>query len=39
VAAELLDLVVDVASGQPTKSEVWDIGENEFSPWLLDQTV
>ena len=35
VAGELLDLVVAVASGQPTKSEAQDVGETEFSPWHL----
>ena len=35
VAAELLDLVVAVASGQPSKSEAQDIGEAEFCPWGL----
>ena len=35
VAAELLDLVVAVASGQPTKSEAQGVGEAEFSPWHL----
>ncbi len=35
VAAELLDLVVAVASGQPSKSELQGVGEAEFSPWSL----
>jgi altronate hydrolase len=35
VAAELLDLVITVASGQPSKSEAQDTGEAEFSPWSL----
>lgn len=35
VAAELLELVVAVASGQPSKSEAQDVGEAEFSPWSL----
>ena len=35
VAGELLDLVVAVASGRPTKSEAQDVGETEFSPWHL----
>ena len=33
VAAELLDLVAAVASGQPSKSESQRVGEAEFSPW------
>jgi altronate hydrolase len=35
VAAELLDLVVAVASGQPSKSEAQGVGEAEFNPWNL----
>jgi altronate hydrolase len=35
VAAELLDLVTRVASGQPSKSEAQGVGEAEFSPWSL----
>jgi altronate hydrolase len=35
VAAELLDLVVAVASGWPSKSEAQGVGEAEFSPWSL----
>jgi altronate hydrolase len=35
VAAELLDLVIAVASGQPSKSGSQGVGEAEFSPWSL----
>ena len=34
-AAELLDLIVAVASGQASKSEAQGIGELEFCPWNL----
>jgi altronate hydrolase len=33
LAAELLDLIVAVASGQPSKSEAQGAGEAEFMPW------
>jgi altronate hydrolase len=39
VAAELLDLVVTVASGQPSKSEAQGVGETEFNPWSLGGTL
>jgi altronate hydrolase len=39
VAAELLELVVAVASGQRSKSEAQGVGEAEFSPWNLGGTV
>lgn len=35
VASDLLDLVIAVASGQPSKSEAQGIGEAEFCPWGL----
>ena len=35
VAADLIDLAVAVASGQPSKSEALGIGEEEFCPWPL----
>ncbi len=39
MAEKLLDLVVDVASGQPSKSEVQGIGEAEFVPWIPEGTL
>lgn len=39
VAAELLDLVIAVASGQPSKSEAQGVGESEFNPWNLGGTL
>jgi altronate hydrolase len=39
VAAELLDLVIAVASGQPSKSEAQGVGEAEFNPWHLGGTL
>jgi len=39
VADELLDLAISVASGQPSKSEAQGIGEAEFSPWHLGETL
>jgi altronate hydrolase len=39
VAAELLDLVVAVASGQPSRSESLNVGEAEFIPWNVEGTL
>jgi altronate hydrolase len=39
VANDLLDLVLAVASGQPSKSEAQGVGEAEFSPWHLGETL
>ncbi|MBN1876714.1 MAG: altronate dehydratase [Anaerolineae bacterium] len=35
VADELLDLVIAVASGRPSKSEALGTGEAEFAPWSV----
>jgi altronate hydrolase len=35
VGAEILDLMLTVASGMPTHSERHGIGEEEFNPWML----
>lgn len=39
VAAELVDLMIAVASGQPSKSEAQGVGEHEFNPWNLGGTL
>jgi altronate hydrolase len=39
VAADLLDLIIAVASGQPSKSEAQGIGEAEFNPWSIGGTL
>ena len=39
VAEELLEKVIAVASGQPSKSEAQGVGEAEFVPWYLGGTV
>jgi arabinonate dehydratase len=38
-ADELFDLMVAVASGQPSKSEAQGVGESEFNPWNLGGTL
>ena len=37
--AELLDMVIAVASGQASKSEAQGVGEAEFNPWNLGGTL
>jgi altronate hydrolase len=37
--AEILDLLLDVASGKPTKSEELGYGGSEFVPWQLGATM
>ena len=38
-ATELLDLIIETASGRPSKSEALGIGEEGFSPWRYGETV
>ena len=38
-AADLLDMMIEVASGQPSKSEALGVGESEFNPWNLGGTL
>jgi altronate hydrolase len=35
VGREIFDMMLDVASGMPTKSERHGIGEEEFNPWII----
>jgi len=39
LAQELLELTIAVASGQPSESEALGIGEAEFAPWHLGETL
>ncbi len=39
LAAELLDLIIAVASGQASKSERLYVGEGEFMPWIPTGTI
>jgi altronate hydrolase len=39
VASDLLDLVIAVASGRPSKSEAQGVGEAEFCPWNPEGTL
>ena len=35
VGRQIYEMILSVASGQPTKSEQSNMGEEEFSPWLV----
>jgi altronate hydrolase len=35
VGQEILQMILDVASGRPTKSEAQGIGDEEFVPWMV----
>jgi altronate hydrolase len=39
VATEIMERVIAVASGEPSKSEAQGVGEAEFNPWNLGGTL
>jgi altronate hydrolase len=39
VGRRLFDLILDVASGEATKSEQHGVGEEEFAPWTIGPTL
>jgi altronate hydrolase len=39
VGRRLFDLILEVASGAPTKSERLGVGEEEFAPWTIGPTL
>jgi altronate hydrolase len=39
VGGEIFELMLRVASGEPTRSERHGIGEEEFNPWILGATL
>ena len=39
VGRRLFDMILDIASGTPTKSERQGVGEEEFAPWSIGPTL
>lgn len=39
MGAEILDTILEIASGTKSKSEAADIGEEEFNPWIIGATL
>jgi altronate hydrolase len=39
VGERLFEMILDVASGQPTKSDRHGVGEEEFAPWTIGPTL
>lgn len=37
--AEIFDLILRTASGEPTKSEALGLGDHEFAPWIIGATM
>ena len=39
VGRQIFELILDVASGKKTKSELNGVGEEEFAPWAIGPTL
>jgi len=39
VGQQIFDRILEVASGNQSKSEQWGYGEDEFAPWVLGPTM
>ena len=39
VGNEIFDKIISVASGEKSKSEINDYGDDEFNPWIIDPTM
>jgi altronate hydrolase len=39
IGAEIFEEILAVASGKPSKSELADVGEEEFNPWIIGVTL
>jgi altronate hydrolase len=39
VGQQIFDLILKTASGQPSKSEIFGYGDDEFAPWVLGPTM
>ena len=39
IGEQLFDLILEVASGRKTKSELHGVGEEEFIPWNIGPTL
>ena len=39
VGQQFFEIILKTASGQPSKSEIFGYGEDEFAPWVLGPTM
>ena len=39
VGKEIFDKIISVASGEKSKSEINQYGDDEFNPWIIDPTL
>jgi len=39
VGRQFFEIILKTASGEPSKSEQWGYGEDEFAPWVLGPTM
>ena len=39
IGKEIFDKIISVASGEKSKSEINEYGDDEFNPWIIDPTL
>jgi altronate hydrolase len=39
VGQQFFEMIIKTASGQPSKSEIFGYGDDEFAPWQLGPTM
>ena len=39
VGEEIFNKIISVASGEKSKSEINEYGDDEFNPWVIDPTL
>ena len=39
IGQDIFEMIIDTASGKPSKSEINEYGDDEFNPWVIGATV
>ena len=39
IGTDIFEMIIDTASGKPSKSEINEYGDDEFNPWVIGATV
>ena len=39
IGKDIFEMIIDTASGKPSKSEINEYGDDEFNPWVIGATV
>ena len=39
IGTDIFEMIIDTASGKPSKSEINEYGDDEFNPWVIGATA